>query len=540
LREKHAAMVEVTNPLTGVVTIDQCLAEDLAYINDYCCKRHNACVACSWTNEKGRILTSERSFGQGEIIFREPPLHIVAEDKENPAFLALKKLCKENAAVFEYEPLWYWTALCSLRPEQLAQGGEARSGLTAVSEDQQRKLLLLYHSQVTEPSDAVTTLIEAFYLEKVEAVEMERLLQVWILNCFEHSDEPLGYSTYFMSSFMSHSCFPNAVWHYEDDDFVLRARRKIEAGDEISVSYLSEDALLESVPARRKHLEDSKHFQCRCDRCCGRTSFAGTARASLDLSRGFQCPACSNGTIFCRVPADLQVSSSVADASPPGERQRHRELHGVACEACRHQVSDADEARLLKEETWLEAKLEEIQRRAENQAYARRTSLIPTLEETLLRVEKELTQHWLADQIRALLTDAYDRNGREEEAEKLMLQRIVFQEGAYPGISGARAWTLEAYADMLLAHNRVTLSPDVKLQDKADATVRRVLQLVPPRYEQSLEILRAMFGEKHEYYFSVHRKAQQLQQELSRLGHRAEEERELAQSLADKAVLATE
>merc|ERR1712061_973757 len=120
-----------------------------------------------------------------------------------------------------------------------------------------------------------------------DPLALEQLLRVWILNCFEHSEAPLGYSTYFLSSFMSHSCFPTAVWYYEGDDFVLRARTDIEAGDEITLSYLSEDALLESVAARRKHLKESKHFHCECPRCA----------APVDKARGFRCPQC-RGTVF--------------------------------------------------------------------------------------------------------------------------------------------------------------------------------------------------------------------------------------------------
>lgn len=298
------------------------VAADCPYINDYCRERHRSVVRCSYTKLKGRILTSAKAFKQGDVIFREPPLHIVAEQKDNPAFTMLKELCTANPQVFEYEPLWYWTALCSLKESQLPPS-EAR--LAPISEDQQRKLLLLYHSDITEASEAARQLVSRLGLDStLNPLDLERLLQIWILNCFEHSDDPLGYSTYFMSSFMSHSCLPNAVWHYEGDDFLLRARCAIEDGDEICVSYLSEDALLESVPARRKHLKDSKHFVCTCARCS----------SPRDTSRGFRCPGCGICSFFCARPG----------ATGTGE------LAGAICEQCRHVVTDSESETLIQEE----------------------------------------------------------------------------------------------------------------------------------------------------------------------------------------------
>ncbi|CAE7939431.1 unnamed protein product, partial [Symbiodinium necroappetens] len=131
----------------------------------------------------------------------------------------------------------YWAAMCSLPPKDLPP----TSKLKPVTEDTHKKLLLLYSPETSEASEAMRLLVEEFPSElRCRPLDLERLMQVWILNCFEHTDEPLGYATYFMSSFMSHSCRPNSLWHYDGDDFILRARERIQAGDEITVSYLSE------------------------------------------------------------------------------------------------------------------------------------------------------------------------------------------------------------------------------------------------------------------------------------------------------------
>lgn len=269
---------------------------DVPFINQYCQECHRGVVRCDYSADKGRILRSGQPFKAGEVVFREPPLHIVAEAKENTVFRTVLELCGNRELALEYEPLWYWTALCSLRADQLPDG-ETR--LQPIADDKQRKLLLLYHPEIRGPTAATQKLVKELGLDgHLDPMDYEILLQTWILNCFEHSDEPLGYSTYFMSSFMSHSCLPNAVWHYEeqDDDFVLRARSDIGVDDEITVSYLSEDQLLEAVHARRKHLQASKSFLCECTRCT----------VSLDLSRGFW-------------DASGEKSIFAAPASPAGE-----------------------------------------------------------------------------------------------------------------------------------------------------------------------------------------------------------------------------
>eukprot|EP00929_Paragymnodinium_shiwhaense_P063023 TRINITY_DN31518_c0_g1_i1.p1 TRINITY_DN31518_c0_g1~~TRINITY_DN31518_c0_g1_i1.p1 ORF type:complete len:281 (+),score=36.54 TRINITY_DN31518_c0_g1_i1:63-905(+) len=192
---------------------------DCAYVNEYCLLQHKGNIRCETTFLKGRIIVAERAFKVGEVIFVEPPLRIVATKDGDDAWEKLSRLCRENEDIFPYDALWYWTALCSLTIEQLPVG----SGIASVSEEVQRRLLLLYHPVDVCASEASCLLVEAFDLQ-VDAADMERLLQVWILNCFEHSDEPPAYVQYFLSAFMSHSCHPTAVWYNEGDDYVLRAR----------------------------------------------------------------------------------------------------------------------------------------------------------------------------------------------------------------------------------------------------------------------------------------------------------------------------
>lgn len=470
------------------------IAADCPYINEYCRTKHRSVVRCSWTSQKGRILTSEKAFAQGDIIFREPPLHIVAEDKRNTAFEKLRDLCKNRPKVFEYEALWYWCALSSLTHSQLS---ETDLRLKPITDDQQRKLLLLYHSEVKEASEAVKVLIKELDLERCKPLDLERVLQIWILNCFEHSDDPLGYSTYFMSSFMSHSCLPNAVWHYDGDDFVLRARCDISDHAEISVSYLSEDALLESVPSRRKHLKDSKHFVCTCVRCS----------ADIDSSRAFRCPLCPGSIFFSPNLAEARANASeAADVA--------LELQGVPCSQCGHMLTELESRNCIQEERTLESKLDACERRMERNGRSKHSTLMPALEEALSRAELVLAQHWMMEKTFQLLADIYDRNDRATDAEAMMRKRIAFQKGAFPHLSGTRAWTLEAYVDMILRHNGAKVDP---LKIPGEGPARTIASLAPQVYAESLAILRLMFGEEHEHFTSVNNKSTDLDCELTRI-----------------------
>jgi len=461
-------------------------AAGCGYINDYCQRRHNSVVRCLLTTKKGRILRSGRSFEQGEIIFQEPPLHIVSECSGPPEIFAkVKELCKERPQVFIFQPLWYWAALCSLKPSLLTEC----SKLPAVDEDTHKKLLLLYSMEVSKASEASKVLVEVLQEMRCDPLDLERLLQVWILNCFEHTDEPLGYSTYFMSSFMSHSCYPNAVWHYVEDNFVLRAREKIEADEEITVSYLGEENLLEAATFRRKHLLDSKHFICDCLRCT----------ADSDPCRGFRCPRCSSTSLKLGACCD-QVDV------------RAEEMTGRKCEQCGHALAAGEAAMLIGEETLYKEKLQEMEDKLVRLGEGKPDKeLIKMLSKSLRRAEKSLAQHYLLDRSFQLLADLCLRHEEKKDGERYMRKRLEYQVKAYPAISGCYAWTAEAYADMLIRHAGGTSEPKVP---EETAKLRGAAVV----YKSCVDTLRVMFGEEHEFFQVVNRKAQQLNEELTRLG----------------------
>ncbi|KAH0482728.1 MAG: uncharacterized protein KVP18_002992 [Porospora cf. gigantea A] len=273
-------------------------------------------VDLGFTEAKGRVLRAKRAFSPGEVIFTEQPLRMVSADTSHPLWFVVEEHFSEN----RLDPIWYWSALCSLLTEELEVVHPVLAtlikhlDLPRISCDDQEQLELFYAPEVLSPSADIRCLLknlEAAIIPKVyrkdtklleefrcifDPLRMELFLQIWVHNCFEFSEEPLTFVAYAQSVYASHSCIPNAVWYLDDEDpskFILAARFDILPEDEIAISYLSEEALLELTPVRRRWLLETKGFECHCPRCSAHT----------DLSRGFQCPSCLDGVV-CLGPHD--------------------------------------------------------------------------------------------------------------------------------------------------------------------------------------------------------------------------------------------
>jgi len=107
-----------------------------------------------------------------------------------------------------------------------------------------------------------------------------------------------GRGIYPTLSLASHNCVCNSRYSVNIDDFsvTLRARRLIEEGEEITISYLP---TIFGVPKRKTHIEEEWYFQCRCTRCSDVTEF-GTYVSAL------KCIHCNEGLIL---PENLDKDS---------------------------------------------------------------------------------------------------------------------------------------------------------------------------------------------------------------------------------------
>mmetsp|Transcript_102237 Transcript_102237/g.284795 ORF Transcript_102237/g.284795 Transcript_102237/m.284795 type:complete len:487 (+) Transcript_102237:70-1530(+) len=462
----------------------------VAHINSHGKQHHEGVLHCQWTEEKGRILHATRDFAEGAVILVESPLHIVQEDESCNAFRHLQQLCKDRPDDFDYEPLWYWCALKSLTEHQLQ--GAKFGGWAGTSAATQHNLLLLHHEEFSEPKSSSEILAEEL-APGVDPLAIERLTQIWVLNCFEFSDAPQGYSTYFFSSFMSHSCWPNAVWHYSGSDHVLRARRAIHTGDEVCISYLPEHGLMQSAPVRRMELHDTKRFWCACERCSG----------PQDLSRGFACPRHCGGRVFASTP---ERGPAEDDSLLPSH------LAGAACDTCGEALGKREASRLAGQEKRLQGFVEHYTQRVQEGSAAATT--VKDLQEMESLIDSVFAQHALADLAWEQLAECYAAKRRSFDQRRLLERRCAFHAAAYPGLNGAHAWALEAHGDaMMRAGGTKPRKQNGKRiwQGAAKQDPEQALHL----YSKAREILCLMFGEEHEYVAQVDRKNRNAQRALA-------------------------
>lgn len=402
----------------------------------------------------------------------ESPLHIVQEEAKSSGFKRVQDLCTAHPDDFDFEPLWYWCALRSLTSDQV-EGLDCDEWPTA-SREVQDKLLLLHHQAEPLESNPMAS-AERLAKELVPGATaslIEKLTQVWVLNAFEYSDRPSGVCTYFFSSFMSHSCEPNAFWYYDGDNHALRARADIAIGDEVCISYLNEGWLLRAAPERRWSLNETKHFWCACTRC----------DCKQDVSRGFCCPACRAGTIFAPAP----VSGPAESASPPAG-----DLMAATCSACATAPTPVEAAELECHEKAMEGLVRSFARESTLATAERLEELVSTI----------FTQHWQADLARAQLIRFYTSQKRPSETLRHLRLRSAFAAAAYPGFSGAHSSCLETLADAI-CHR--TASGRKELAEAAGA------------YEEASGIVACLYGEDNSRTDSLSNKLRLVRQRLSK------------------------
>lgn len=89
---------------------------------------------------------------------------------------------------------------------------------------------------------------------------------------------------YHQASFFEHSCRPNLSKSFSDqNEIILWSPNVINTGDHLTISYT--DVLWETSN-RRHHLQQTKHFDCDCERCSDVTEY-GTFFSSLKC---LKCP----------------------------------------------------------------------------------------------------------------------------------------------------------------------------------------------------------------------------------------------------------
>jgi len=140
----------------------------------------------------------------------------------------------------------------------------------------------------------------------VEDALVHRLIGIISINSVSFSfkkNSQRGRALYPILSLASHSCVANARYTVNPDDLsvVLRARRKIEQGEEISIHYVPP---ILGVPRRKTNIEEEWFFKCRCSRCLDVTEF-GTFVSAL------KCSSCREGLILPETIEKVELETRV-------------------------------------------------------------------------------------------------------------------------------------------------------------------------------------------------------------------------------------
>lgn len=248
-------------------------------------------------------------------------------------------------------------------------------------------------------------ILESFGLSGVGVYEYAHLVSVWRYNSFGHHTDLNGLCMYDITSYMSHSCGASAVWHFgENDAFCLRARVAIRPGDEVCISYLSDEELFRSTPFRREKTAGWL-FECQCTRC----------QDCVDYSRGFRCDVCSVGSLYYSM--------------------------STCCDTCNSEIVDWDH--LLE--------LENL--------YVERVTNMDTKDlDDVQLVHKEALnlftqQHWII----YFLTSHFAHNTQMTQIQNLM-NRITFLEKTFPLVNYTTTWLIEELADLQIDNPSMTIA----------------------------------------------------------------------------------
>lgn len=266
--------------------------------------------------------------------------------------------------------------------------------------------------------------------------------------------------------------------HFQDGNFCLRARRDIAVGDEVCITYLSEDDLMQSAMVRREALESTKHFVCMCDRC----------NVETDYTRGMLCPVCKNDFVFL-------------PAQPCKEGQEQVEWCKLAVPRCGCTLEIAQVHALWKYESQVQARIDKMEQGLENYSFSK--VYTEDAKSWCANVFNRMKFHWLGDKLANMLSTQFAHRRRYKEAIECLLIRKRYLMHAYPELNGALAWCQEELGDVY---------------GKEDP------EKAAPEYEKACATLLLLFGDQHEYYVEPLSKLNKLREEKLANGNDADME----------------
>lgn len=182
-------------------------------------------------------------------------------------------------------------------------------------------------------------------------------------------------------------------------------------------------------------------------------------------------------------------------------------MKGAVCTSCAHQISKSDGAKLLRMEAALEEKLKKLDTAVEKRAISK--VMQDDQAQSLLRMIGDQPdglvgpQHWLCDRLWEHLETWYKQTGRRKDQRKMLMLRVDYQRKGYQGLSGTLAWTLEREASTLLTHLGMGSGSRTPPEALDSETEKELVSRIVPICQESMQILRLMFGSEHEHFTSV-------------------------------------
>ncbi|GAA6020699.1 hypothetical protein JCM11491_000520 [Sporobolomyces phaffii] len=123
-----------------------------------------------------------------------------------------------------------------------------------------------------------------------------------------------------LPSALNHSCLPNASYTFLSSVFILRARRDLDPGEEILISYLDQTASLEE---RQEKL--GKHgFVCRCALCNDEQSVGATIRREREILKKRARESIADGGLAIKQLVEWKAKMERTYETAPGPIPRIR------------------------------------------------------------------------------------------------------------------------------------------------------------------------------------------------------------------------
>ncbi|GFE54250.1 apical complex lysine methyltransferase, putative [Babesia ovis] len=429
---------------------------ELPHLEPYSSEKILSLVEVAPAPGKGRCMYTRNGYEPGELILVEQPLFVITPGSNEDLWKTLNRLNEQQP--LQLSPLWHQAALVTIltgTEEKIAimKGKWVLDNDPPVTDEVYR---ILEATCVAQPDGSFV------YSNRVvvDPKLYQFLLQVWPLNAFGHSTDPNGLVIYDKISFLAHSCDATACWHhYGQDLFVLRSRKKLQPGDELTISYLGEPDLLAPTHKRRELLQNWS-FHCGCPRCI----------LTSDDARGFLCKLCHFGRV------------TVYNDGASGD------MTSVPCTLCGYTYNKGDIVEYLELERAYFERIETIDH----------TDLWD-IQQVYTNAKNVFKQHWCLYQLQTLLFECYKERGEVELARFYMQQRIFYVTMVMRRPLYCVAFMYEEFGDMLVTAAGLDLENE-NSQVKVDLDM---LNIVMDMYFQAAALLAVLSGCNHPYYYSV-------------------------------------